>query len=325
MNILKRRPWHMSEATITPEDYVLNRRLALGEGFGMAAALGLPGLGQSLTAQAQEVDPSAGLYPAAKNAKFANAGRPVTTETQAVNYNNFYEFGTSKNVVRAAQALKIRPWQVKVDGLVEQAVTLAIDDLLKMVQLEERIYRLRCVEAWAMTIPWTGFTLASFVKLVKPLNSAKYVRFETFQDSTMAPGQRQPIFPWPYVEGVTIEEAMNDLPLLVTGVYGKPLPRQMGAPIRLVLPWKYGFKSIKSINRVTFTDQRPQTFWEQSGPNEYGFWANVNPQVSHPRWSQASERVIGPDESRQPTVIYNGYGDMVAHLYADKTKEKLFM
>lgn len=320
MHYLKRPSWWIPEARVTPEQWVLSRREAMG--LGVVAAGMMAGLRPSVAAQAE---PGAALYPAAKNAKFADAGRPVTTETQATNYNNFYEFGTSKNVVRAAQALKTQPWKIKVDGLVENAFDIEFEDLLKKVQLEERIYRLRCVEAWSMTIPWTGFTLASFVKLAKPLASAKYIRFETFKDSTTAPGQRQAFFPWPYIEGVTIEEAMNELPLLVTGAYGKPLPRQMGAPIRLALPWKYGFKSIKSINRVTFTDQRPQTFWEESGPSEYGFWANVNPQVSHPRWSQAFERVIGPDEGRQPTVIFNGYGEEVASLYANLKNERLFM
>ncbi|OQW51263.1 protein-methionine-sulfoxide reductase catalytic subunit MsrP [Candidatus Raskinella chloraquaticus] len=321
MHYFKRPSWHMSEASVTPEAYVMNRRLAMGLGLGAAASL----VPHGRAFAQQQGEPGAEYYPAATSPNYANAGRPVTTETQAVNYNNFYEFGTSKNVVRAAQALRTKPWKIKVDGLVENAFDIEFEDLLKKVQLEERIYRLRCVEAWSMTIPWTGFTLASFVKLAKPLGSAKFIRFETFKDTSQAPGQRQAFYPWPYVEGVTIEEAMNDLPLLVTGAYGKPLPRQMGAPIRLALPWKYGFKSIKSINRITFTDQRPRTFWEESGPNEYGFWANVNPQVSHPRWSQASERVIGPDEGRQPTVIYNGYGEQVASLYAGLTNERLFM
>lgn len=321
MHVIKRFSWQIGESAITPEHLVFNRRAALGLGLGMVAGLG----GTTNSFAQQPAEPGAEYYPATKNPKFINAGKAATTETQAVNYNNFYEFGTSKNVVRAAQALKTKPWMIKVDGLVEDAFNIEFEDLLKKVELEERTYRLRCVEAWSMIIPWTGFTLASLVKIAKPLAAAKYVRFETFKDTATAPGQRQAFYPWPYVEGVTIEEAMNDLPLMVTGAYGKPLPRQMGAPIRLVLPWKYGFKSIKSINRVTFTDQRPRTFWEESGPNEYGFWANVNPQVSHPRWSQANERFIGPEEGRQPTLLYNGYGEQVAHLYTDKTNEKLFM
>lgn len=175
-----------------------------------------------------------------------------------------------------------------------------------------------------MVVPWTGFPLSELVKLAKPLSGAKYMRFETFKNVSVAPGQRQPWYPWPYFEGLTMDEAMNELPLIVTGAFGKPLPKQMGAPIRLITPWKYGFKSIKSIVKVAFVAERPQTFWEALGPSEYGFWANVNPEVSHPRWSQASEDVLG-ENRRQPTVIYNGYGTFVADLYKDKAGEKLFM
>jgi sulfoxide reductase catalytic subunit YedY len=192
--------------------------------------------------------------------------------------------------------------------------------------LEERLYRHRCVEAWAMAVPWTGFPLAALVEMAKPLASARYVKLQTFQDKSVAPGQRQTWYPWPYTEGVTMAEAGNDLAFLVTGVYGKPLANQFGAPLRLALPWKYGFKSVKSITRITFAEERPKTFWEALQPSEYGFWGNVNPAVPHPRWSQASERVLGTDEMR-PTVIYNGYGDYVAHLYQglDEKKERLFV
>lgn len=254
----------------------------------------------------------------------SDAGRSVTPEAIATTYNNFFEFGSHKQIWRAAQALPSRPWEIKVDGLVEQPFMIAIDDLLKRVVLEDRIYRLRCVEAWAATIPWTGFPMRALLDIAKPLGSAKYVRFETFRDPSIAVGQRQFWYPWPYVEGIAIDEAANDLAFVVTGAYGKPLPPQMGSPIRLALPWKYGFKSIKSIVRVTFAEQRPKSFWETVEPDEYGFWANVNPSIPHPRWSQATERLLD-DGRRVPTLIFNGYGEWVAGLYSSRSGERLFM
>ena len=224
----------------------------------------------------------------------------------------------------AARALKTRPWTVTIDGLVEKPFQTGLDDLIRKMPLEERLYRLRCVEAWAMAVPWTGFPLKALVDMARPLSSARYVKLQTFLDRSVSPGQRQTWYPWPYTEGMTIEEAGNELAFLVTGVYGKPLANQFGAPLRLALPWKYGFKSVKSIVRITFAEERPKTFWEALQPSEYGFWANVNPAVSHPRWSQATERVLGTDETR-PTVIYNGYGDYVAHLYKGLEKEKLYV
>ena len=249
--------------------------------------------------------------------------RPSTPEAVNTTYNNLYEFGYHKEINTAAQALRLRPWTVKIDGLVEKPFEIGIDDLIRRMPLEERVYRHRCVEAWSMVVPWTGFPLAALVKLANPLSSAKFVRFETFHDPSVASGQTQTWYPWPYVEGITMAEATNELALLVTGAYGKPLHKQMGAPMRLHLPWKYGFKSIKSIKRVSFTDQRPVSFWESFQGQEYGFWANVNPQVPHARWSQATERVLGTDE-RIPTELYNGYGEWVAHLYKDITGERLF-
>jgi len=209
--------------------------------------------------------------------------------------------------------------------LVEKEMTLGIDDLLKQVQLEERLYRHRCVEAWSMAVPWTGFPMRRLVEIASPLSSAKYVRTETFSRPDVAFGMKASWYPWPYVEGVTIEEATNELALIGTGIYGKPLPKQMGAPLRLVLPWKYGFKSAKALVRFTFTDQRPSSFWEKIQGREYGFWANVNPQVPHPRWSQATEEIIGTGGHRVPTQIFNGYGEFVADLYKDKQGEKLWM
>ena len=268
-----------------------------------------------------------GLYPAKRNAAFADAGAPITSEDISKTYNNYYEFGTSKQIYSEAEALPVRPWSIVIDGEVEAPMTLAIDDLLKKVQLEERIYRHRCVEAWSMVVPWTGFTLKSLVEMAKPKADAKYVRFETFNLPDVAVGQQPGLlgsYPWPYIEGVTIEEAKNDLALLVTSAYGKPLPKSMGSPIRLHLPWKYGFKSIKGIVKISFVKERPIGMWEAIQASEYGFWANVNPEVSHPRWSQASEEVLGTGE-RIPTKLFNGYGEFVAGLYTGLEAEALYM
>ena len=260
---------------------------------------------------------------APRNAKY-DAGRELTAEKDATGYNNYYEFGTDKYISRAAQRLPVTPWSIKVDGMVAAEKTIDFDDLMKQVSLEERVYRHRCVEGWGMTVPWTGFPLRDFVKLCAPASGAKYLQFETLNDPKTMPGVRSSQFDWPYVEGVTMAEADNDLAFLATGLYGKTIPKQNGAPIRLVLPWKYGFKSVKSIVRVTFTDKRPKTFWEGLQPSEYGFWANVNPEVPHPRWSQATERLL-TSEQRVPTKIYNGYGEFVASLYSGMTNERLFV
>jgi sulfoxide reductase catalytic subunit YedY len=319
MHIHRNRPWDLPEHAATPEHVFLNRRNFLVSG---TAALAAPSI--LAPALAQEADPSAGLYPAKQNGRYQLDGRDITSEAVNANYNNFYEFGTSKRIASAAQALKIRPWTIKIDGMVDKEQTIGIDDLLKKVELEERLYRHRCVEAWSMTVPWSGFPLKALVAIANPAASAKYIRFETFMDPKVAPGQRQTWYPWPYTEGVTMAEAANELAFLVTGAYGKPLAKSFGAPIRLALPWKYGFKHIKSISRITFTDQRPKTFWEQLQSAEYGFWANVNPQVAHPRWSQADEEVLGTNGKRIPTVIFNGYGEYVADLYKGMEKERLW-
>lgn len=319
MHVIRRRGWEMPESQATPEHIFLNRRSLL---TGVAALAAIGPLTQETGAQE---DPTAGLYPAKRNEKF-KLDRKLTPENISSNYNNFYEFGGDKQIAARAQALKIRPWTVKFDGMVEKEQTVGVDDLIKAMTLEERLLRLRCVEAWSMALPWTGFPMSKLVEFAKPLSKAKYVRMETFLDSSVAPGQRASFFyPWPYVEGVTVEEAMNEMAFIATGIYGKPLPKQFGAPIRLVLPWKYGFKSIKSITRVTFTDQRPKSFWEALQPREYGFWANVNPAVAHPRWSQATEEYIGSGE-RIPTQLFNGYGEFVADLYKGlEGKEKLYV
>ena len=317
MLIKRRRGWEIPEHLATPEAVYLNRRQVLAAGgFGLAAAA-LPGLA------AAQTDPTADLYPAPRNSKYV-IERPVTPESINTTYNNFYEFGTHKNIAAAAEALPIRPWEVKIDGLVEKEQTFGIDELIRRMPLEERLYRHRCVEAWSMTVPWTGFPLAELVKLASPLGDATYLRMETFMLPDVATGQKQIWYPWPYVEGVTIAEATNELAFLVTGAYGKPVAKSMGAPLRLHLPWKYGFKSIKSVVRFTFTDERPVSFWEQLADTEYGFWANVNPEVPHPRWSQAMERDLTTNESI-PTRLFNGYAEYVAGLYAGLTGEPLYM
>lgn len=325
MLIKVKRGWEIPEREVTPEA-VFNGRRSLVKAMGLGAigaALGAVPLGRAVAASAPEADPSAGLYPAKHNDSYTTK-RPVTDEKVVEHYNNFYEFGTSKDIVDEAQALPIRPWTVAIDGMVEKPFTIDIDDLLKKMPLEERVYRHRCVEAWSFVAPWSGFPMKALVELAKPLGSATYVRTETFSNPKIAPGQKQFWYPWPYIEGVTIEEATNELPFIVTGVYGKPLPRQNGAPLRMELPWKYGFKSAKSIVKFTFTDQRPKSFWQGLQDSEYGFWANVNPDVPHPRWSQATERALGTDE-RIPTKIWNGYGDQVAALYSGIKGERLFM
>lgn len=321
MMVRSRPGWALKEADATPEA-VFQRRHVLAAAAAAPLALGTFGWAQARAAT-KRPEVWAERYPAERNQRYP-LERPLTDETDAITYNNFYEFGSHKNIWRAAQALPLSPWTITIDGLVEAAQTIDFDALFNRMPLEERLYRHRCVEAWAMAVPWTGFPMKALVDIARPLGSAKYVRMETFENASVAPGQRQFWYPWPYVEGLTIAEATNDLAFLVTGIYGKPLPPQNGAPLRLAVPWKYGFKSTKSIVRFTFTEERPVSFWETLQSAEYGFWANVNPEVPHPRWSQATERMLGTDE-RRPTVIYNGYGDFVAHLYAGLEDEPLFM
>jgi sulfoxide reductase catalytic subunit YedY len=322
MHFIRRRGWELPESAATPESVFLNRRALMGGALGAGAAIALPD--GALAQRASDVpDPSAGLYPFKRNEKYV-LDRPLTDESQNANYNNFYEFGTSKQIAAPAQALKLRPWTVKIDGMVEKPMEIGFDDLLKQMPQEERLYRLRCVEAWSMTIPWSGFALAELVKFAKPLGSAKYLQMDTFLDKSVAPGQRQTWYPWPYVEGLTMAEATNELAFIATGCYGHPLPKQHGAPLRLAVPWKYGFKSVKSIARFHFTDKKPKSYWEALQASEYGFWANVNPQVAHPRWSQATEQVLGKSE-RVPTLLFNGYGEYVADMYKGMESERLWL
>ena len=327
------RSWELSENLVTPEAVYLDRRSlgrAAAAGSILAAGLALPGAARAeeeviaLSMEQATADPTADLYPAPLNPAYAEAGRPVTDEAVNATYNNYYEFGSHKQIWQRAADLPRRPWAVTFDGLVEETRTVDIDTLIRAMPLEERIYRHRCVEAWSMVVPWTGFPMKALVDYARPLGSARYVVFQTFEDPDVAPGQKQSWYPWPYTDGVTIEEAVNELPFMVTGAYGRTAANQFGAPLRLHLPWKYGFKSVKAITHVTFTEERPSSFWEELVPSEYGFWANVNPEVDHPRWSQASERVLGTDE-RVPTLLYNGYGEQVASLYAGMEGEDLFM
>ena len=325
----RKRGWELPDSAATDETHYLNRRRILaGLGIGGAilaapAVLRMGGDEAPEVAAPVEIDPSAGLYPVARNAAYA-VERALTAEAEATTYNNFYEFGSHKNIHRAAQTLPIRPWEIRIDGMVEKPFTIGFDDLLKKIPLEERVYRHRCVEAWAMTVPWSGFPLKALVDLARPLGSARFLAMETFENREVAPGQNQRWYPWPYLEGLAIDEATHDLAFIATGVYGKPMPKQNGAPLRLAVPWKYGFKSVKSLVRFNFAEKRPVSFWEEIQAAEYGFWANVNPKVPHPRWSQATERLLGTG-SRVPTRIYNGYGEYVAGLYTGRKDERLFM
>jgi sulfoxide reductase catalytic subunit YedY len=322
MHIIRRRGWEIPESHATPERYFFDRRSFMTAAVGAAAGAMIPA-----AAHAQRVadlpDPTADLYPAKRNEKY-KLDRAITDERINGNYNNFYEYGTSKSIASGAQALKTRPWTIKIDGMVQKEMVLGIDDLIRKMPIEERLYRHRCVERWSMAIPWSGFPFAKLVELAQPLSTAKYVRMETFLDKSMAPGQRSlSYYPWPYVEGLTMAEANNELAFLVTGAYGKPVAKQHGAPLRLAVPWKYGFKSIKSIVKFTFTDKRPVGLWEDLQSSEYGFWANVNPDVPHPRWSQDTEELIGTGE-RRPTLLFNGYGEFVADIYKGLEKERLW-
>ena len=313
------RGWEIPESEATPEALFEGRRAWLKAAVGGLAATSPLGIALSSPVRAATSIPG---YPAKTNGKFA-LDRPISAERLVESYNNFYEFGFEKSVAGAAQALKPDPWTIKIDGMVEREQTLSFDELLKKMPLEERLYRNRCVETWSMAVPWTGFPLKALVDLARPLSGAKYLRMETFTDTSVAPEEGDPLYPWPYVEGLTMAEATNDLAFIATGIYGKPLPKQNGAPIRLVVPWKYGFKSAKSLVKFSFVADRPVGFWEALQSSEYGFWANVNPEVPHPRWSQARETPLGSLIPR-PTLIWNGYGEFVADIYKGLEGERLF-
>ncbi|MFL7904857.1 protein-methionine-sulfoxide reductase catalytic subunit MsrP [Azospirillum argentinense] len=295
-----------SENEVTPRGLFLSRRSIMAGG---AAALALGGTGV-LPGTALAAPFQAPLTVSPKDPKM-DAQTPMKSATS---YNNFYEFGTDKtDPSENAGTLRTRPWEIAVDGEAGKPTTFGIEDLLSF-PLEERVYRLRCVEGWSMVIPWVGFPLAELLKRVDPTGNAKYVAFQTLADRSQMPGLKYPVLQWPYVEGLRMDEAMHPLTILAVGMYGETLPNQNGAPVRLVVPWKYGFKSIKSIVRITLTQDQPPTSWNRSQPREYGFYSNVNPEVDHPRWSQATERRVG-EFSRRKTLPFNGYGEEVASLY----------
>jgi methionine sulfoxide reductase catalytic subunit len=300
--------WEIPEREATPEGIYLNRRqILLGAGFLSVQTL--------LRAATESTVP----YPAHRNPEFV-LDRTITAEQAATGYNNFYEFhGTDKEAVKNLVGKFVtRPWTVEVTGLVKKPQTLDVDNLERSMPLEERLYRHRCVEAWAMAVPWTGFPFSEIVKLAEPKPEAKFVRFISAKKDKEMPGvPSQPWYPWPYFEGLRMDEAMNPLAFVVTGLYGKRLPKQNGAPIRMVLPWKYGYKSAKSIVKIEFVKSQPQTFWHQVAADEYGFYSNVNPNKPHPRWSQAVERLI-PNMERRQTMMYNGYEKWVAGMYNGK-------
>lgn len=298
---------------ITPESLYRSRREFLGGLVGAGVVAAVP------AAAAQDVmNVSLVERLEYKRNSAVSTSDKANTFAEITGYNNFYEFGTGKeDPAENAHRLRPRPWTVLVDGECEKPGKLALEDLLRPHPLEERIYRLRCVEAWSMVIPWIGFPLGDLLKRFNPTSRAKYVEFTTLLDPKQMPGQRYDVLDWPYVEGLRMDEAMHPLAILSVGLYGKPLPNQNGAPLRLVVPWKYGFKSIKSVVRIRFTERAPKTSWALSAPREYGFYANVNPEVDHPRWSQSSERRIGSANflTRQPTMKFNGYAGEVAGLY----------
>lgn len=290
---------------VTPEAVYVNRR----QWMGGATALAVAGLAGPAAAARYSTD------------------EPPNAWEEITGYNNYYEFGTGKeDPARYAKALTTDPWSIKIDGMVDRPGTYDMADVLKGMTIEERIYRLRCVEAWSMIVPWNGFELADLLNRVGVQPGAKYVAFETLLRPEEMPGVRYPVLDWPYREGLRLDEAMHPLTIMATGIYGRTIPNQNGAPIRLVVPWKYGFKSIKSIVRITLTDREPPTSWNMAIPSEYGFYSNVNPNVDHPRWSQATERMVGGGlfSRRQPTLMFNGYEDEVASMYAGMDLAKYY-
>lgn len=310
--MFKSRSQPIRPSEITDESvWRARRRLLLQAPGALALAASLPG-----PAQAVPVG-QALLFTPSQRWKLDDT---PTSESDITSYNNFYEFGTGKeDPARHSGQFKTEPWTLQIDGLVHKPLTLDMDQILKLAPLEERIYRLRCVEAWSMVVPWVGYSLSALLKQAEPQGSARFVRFETAADPETMPGLRSRILNWPYVEALRLDEAMHPLTLLATGLYGKSLPVQNGAPVRLIVPWKYGFKSAKSLVRITLTDTMPESSWMKVAPHEYGFYANVNPEVPHPRWSQATERVIGSGffATKKPTLPFNGYAEDVAGLYAD--------
>jgi len=320
--MLIKKPSDVASSEITPEQLYLRRREFLAAGVAIAT------LGPRVANAAAPAPVPSPVTPGALPA-FTKSPLSTTTEKQTsledvTHYNNYYEFGTNKtDPAENAGSFKPRPWTVKLEGELAKPRTIDLDELMKMVPLEERIYRMRCVEAWSMVIPWVGLPLGALLKKLAPTSKAKFVEFTSIVRPEEMPGQGAPILPWPYVEGLRIDEAMNPLPILAVGLYGKVLPNQNGAPLRLVVPWKYGFKGIKAIVKIKLTDTQPRNTWNILAPEEYGFYANVNPKHDHPRWSQAKERRIG-DFFKRDTLMFNGYADQVASLYSGMDLDKNF-
>jgi methionine sulfoxide reductase catalytic subunit len=320
--MLIKKPSDIRASEITPKETYLNRRKFMQDG-----AIGGAGMlaGTLLPASFAVRSEAAAEKLQYQNSPLSTQGESLTPFKDVTNYNNFYEFGTDKeDPARNAKNFKTRPWTISIEGYVGKPRTYDVDQIIKMhPSLEERIYRLRCVEGWSMVIPWIGIPLNSVIKALQPASKAGYVAFETLHNPWQMPGQRSPVLEWPYVEGLRMDEAMHPLTILAVGLYGEILPNQNGAPLRLVVPWKYGFKSIKSIVKIKFVEKQPPTSWNRMQPREYGFYSNVNPDVDHPRWSQAKERRIG-DFFKRPTLPFNGYGDQVAPLYAGMDLRKYY-
>jgi methionine sulfoxide reductase catalytic subunit len=327
---------HPVPSEITPQPLYLQRRVWLEGAAATAVGLGLTGVAGSTFAEGSanslSLQRPGKLAPLpATSSRVAGAATPekITPYSDASGYNNFYEFGLDKgDPARYAKAMSTQPWTVRVEGLVKTPKTFGWDDLLKLSPMEDRVYRLRCVEGWSMVIPWIGYSLSTLLKQVDPLGSAKYVEFVTLADPASMPGLRSSVLAWPYVEGLRLDEAMHPLTLLACGMYGEVLPKQNGAPIRLVVPWKYGFKSAKSLVKIRLLEKEPRTAWNVAAPQEYGFYSNVNPEVSHPRWSQAHERRLGDEgglfAKRRATQMFNGYEAQVGQLYAGMDLRKSF-
>jgi sulfoxide reductase catalytic subunit YedY len=327
MHFLRDRGWRVPpDEAITPQPVFAQRRRLLQQLAAGGAACAWP----LHAAQAQT--PAPGKLRALPSSRSATAGamtmEKLTSYADVTSYNNFYEFGTDKaDPVRSAGRLKTRPWSVVVEGAIRKPGTWDIESLLKISPMEERVYRMRCVEGWSMVIPWVGWSLAELIRKVEPTGNAKFVQFTTLADKAQMPGLSSPVLDWPYVEALRLDEAMHPLTMLAFGLYGEVLPNQNGAPLRLVVPWKYGFKSGKSLVRIAFTEKQPLTSWEKAAPNEYGFYSNVNPKVDHPRWSQATERRIGDDgllAKKRPTLMFNGYEAQVGQLYAGMDLAKFY-
>jgi len=315
--MLIKKPQDILSSEITDHAIYLERRKFMSSSIGLTAAATLLPLNSSVAGYGGKA------LDFNKTTQF-NTQEALTSYDKITNYNNFYEFGTDKySPAKNAQALTTDPWSVQIEGEVEKPGILHMEDILKQHALEERIYRLRCVERWSMVIPWIGFPLAKLIKQAKPTSKAKYVQFETLERPSEMGGQKRNVLPWPYIEGLRMDEAMNPLTLIAVGLYGEVMPKQNGAPLRLVVPWKYGFKSIKSIVKIRFTDKQPVSSWTKVAPSEYGFYSNVNPEVDHPRWSQRKERRIG-DFLKRETLPFNGYAEQVASLYTGMDLKKYF-